>query len=636
MPKPSLAWLPQAGEFNMRLKHLQDAAAGIPGPECWTALVALARLRLDFLRTDRLDVVLQAAFQAPPQPSPSRQVRLALLGSSTTAHLPASIRVAGLRRNIHVSIHEGEYGQYLQELGDVNSALHRFGPDTVLLALDARHVTAGLAAGADAASARQALQAIVATMRSCWRLAADLGAQVIQQAILPVLPGVAGNNEQRMAGSKAAMIVRLNAALREAADADGVQVLAIDEAAARDGIGEWHDPALWHRTRQEISPVATPVYGDLVGRLLAALQGRSAKCLVLDLDNTLWGGVAGDDGIEGIELGHGSAAGEAHLAVQCYAKALAERGVILAVCSKNDETVARAVFDHHPEMLLRRSDIAAFVANWDDKATNLQRIATTLNIGVDSLVLLDDSAFERDLVRAALPDVAVPEVPDDEPALMPGVLADAGYFETVSVTAEDRARVAQYSADRARIAEAGAAADVPAYLASLGMTLTWRRFEPVGLQRIVQLVNKTNQFNLTTRRTTTSGIQALIDDPHAFGLQFRLADRHGECGIIAVAICRLQGDGVAVVENWLMSCRVLGRNVEQATLAVIVAQAKASGAQVLAGDYIPSGRNAMVSTLYGRLGFTVGTPAADGGHRAMLDLRDFAVPDAAIAIVEGA
>ena len=626
MPRPGLAWLPAADDFNAGLKRLQERRAG------WDELAALARLRLDFLRTDRLDAVLRRDHPAPPDAAAGRPVRLAVLGSSTTAHLAGPIRVAALRRYIHVTIHESEYGQYLQELGEVNSALHHFRPDTVLLALDARHLTRDLDAGADRAHAQATLDATIATLRGCWRMARDLGASVIQQAALPVLPGLVGNNEQRLPGSPAAMLVRLNAALRDAADADGVHVLAIDEAAAQDGIGEWHDPVLWHRTKQEISPVAAPLYGDRVGRLLAALQGRSARCLVLDLDNTLWGGVIADDGIDGIVLGQGSALGEAHLAVQAYARALAARGVILAVCSKTDEAVALAAFEGHPEMLLRRSDIACFVANRDDKATSLRRIAIALEIGLDRMVLLDDSASERELVRAALPELSVPEVPQDEPALMPSVLAAAGYFETVAITDEDRRHNAH---DAKRRAVPAATADLPAWLRSLEMTLSWRRFDRIALERIVQLVNKTSQFNLTTRRTTQAAILALIDDPLALGLQLRLRDRHGDSGIVAAVSGRMQPGQVFRIESWLMSCRVLGRGVELATLAVLAAQAAVLGATVLSGDYIPSGRNGMVATHYRRLGFSLRDEAADGGHDALLDLHGFVPPDAGMTIVEG-
>ena len=621
MSKPVLAWLAEAGDFNGRVKALPDAPS-------WTDLVALANLRLDFLRTDRLDTLLRRCFPAAPGGLATQPVRLAILGSSTTVHLAAPIRIAALRRNIHVTVHEGDYGMYLQELSDVESELHRFRPDIVLLAFDSRHVAVGIEDDSGLASVR-------ARIARCWRMAREtLGAAVIQQTILPVLPTLLGGNEHRLPGSPARLIARLNAALRDDADEGGVHLLALDEAASRDGILEWHDPVLWHRSKQEISPVAAPVYGDLVGRLIAALQGRAAKCLVLDLDNTLWGGVIGDDGLEGIAIGQGSALGEAHLAVQAYALALARRGVILAVCSKNDEADARAPFERHPEMLLRLDDVSCFVANWDDKATNLRRIAASLNIGTDSLVFLDDNPFERNLVRAALPEVSVPEIADDEPALMPGVLAAAGYFEAVAITDEDRARTAHYAANRER-ATLASTTDMAAYLRSLEMRLVWRRFDRIGLGRIVQLINKTNQFNLTTRRMTEAQVLAVMADANAFGLQLRLLDRFGNNGIIAVVIGRLDAAADCLIETWLMSCRVLGRGVEAATLGLVAEQAQGLGAASLLGEYRPTAKNAMVSGHYERLGFTRVAEFEDGGHRARLALAGFTAQDSAITVVQG-
>jgi FkbH-like protein len=635
MPKPVLSWLPEATDFSTRVKPLEAAAAS-GAAAGWMELVSLANLRLDFLRTDRLDAVLRRSFAEPPAGLPTRPVRLAILGSSTTVHLPAPVRVAALRRNIHVTVHEGEYGQYLQELSDAESDLHRFRPDIVLLAFDARHLTAGLDPMADDDAARAAVEAVRDRLRQCWRLAREtLGAAVIQQTVLPVLPPVLGSNEQRLSGSPACMVARLNALLRKDADAAGVHLLAVDEAAARDGIGEWHDPVLWHRAKQEVTPVAGPVYGDLVARLLAALQGRSSKCLVLDLDNTLWGGVIGDDGLEGIAVGQGSALGEAFLAVQHYAKSLAQRGVILAVCSKNDEANALSAFEKHPEMLLRRADISCFVANWDDKAANLRRIARELNIGIDSLVFLDDNPFERNLVRSELPEVAVPEVPEDDPALMPGVLAAAGYFEAISITGEDRVRTAQYAANRERATLEASATDLPAYLRSLEMRLVWRRFDRIGLGRTVQLINKTNQFNLTTRRKTEVQVLAIMADPTSFGLQLRLLDRFGDNGIIAVVIGRVGEDRACHIDTWLMSCRVLGRGVEEATLALVAEQARALGATSLVGEYLPSAKNGMVSGHYEKLGFERVAERDGGGHVARLMLDGFTPRESFMSIVEG-
>ena len=272
---------------------------------------------------------------------------------------------------------------------------------------------------------------------------------MIHQLALPVHPPLLGSNEHRLAGSRAGFIAALNAELRRLADSDGVDVLALDEQAARDGIAAWHNPELWHRAKQEVTPAAAPMYGDLVMRLVAAHRGRSYKALVIDLDNTIWGGVVGDDGVEGLVLGQGSALGEAFVQFQHYARELSRRGIILAVVSKNDEKNALEPFERHPEMALKRDDIASFIANWSDKPANLRAVAEELNIGLDALVFVDDNPFERDLVRRELPMVAVPEVTDD-PTTYAQTLADAGYFEAVAITAEDRARSGQYQSNRQR------------------------------------------------------------------------------------------------------------------------------------------------------------------------------------------
>jgi FkbH-like protein len=443
-----------------------------------------------------------------------------------------------------------------------------------------------------------------------------------------------GGNEHRLPGSKAAFIARLGAALRPMADAAGVDLLALDERAARDGLTAWHDAGLWHRAKQEISPTAAPMYGDLVGRIIAARLGRSFKCLVLDLDNTLWGGVIGDDGLEGIVLGQGSAMGEAFVAFQDYCRELSRRGVILAVCSKNDAANALEAFDKHPEMVLRRGDIACFVANWSDKASNLRAIAEQLNIGLDSLVFVDDNPFERSLVRQELPMVAVPEIGDD-PVSYAQTIADAGYFEALAITEEDRERSGQYQGNLMRESLRSTATDLPSYLRGLEMRLAWRGFDAVGLSRIVQLINKTNQFNLTTRRTTEDDVLGVMRDSRAFGLQLRLIDRFGDNGIIAIVIGRMRDGDDLVIDTWLMSCRVLGRQVEPTTLNLVAAQARRLGARRLVGEYVPTKKNAMVRDHYERLGFTIVETAEDGASRAVLGLVGFTPAETFIDVREG-
>jgi FkbH-like protein len=583
-----------------------------------------------------LDSTLRKALANSPLPAAQgKPVRLALLGSCTLSHLHPAIRVAGLRRDIPIEVYENNFGQYWQELSDTTSDLYAFGPTMVLFALDGRHLAAGVEAGFDDTAAASALTEMKLRLRTCWRMAREaFHCPIIQQTALPVHLPLMGGNEHRLHGSAAHFIFRLNHELRAMADEEGVEILALDALAARNGIKAWHDVELWHRAKQEIAPRAAPAYGEAVGRVIAAAQGRSAKCLVLDLDNTLWGGVIGDDGMDGIVLGQGSALGEAFVAFQAYAKDLMRRGVILAVCSKNDEVNAVEPFDDHPEMVLRRSDIACFVANWQDKATNIRTIAEQLNIGLDSIVFVDDNPFERALVRQELPMVMTPEVGED-PATYAETLADAGYFESLVITDDDRARSAQYQGNLRRAALQAASTDLPSYLRGLEMRLLWRPFDAIGLSRTVQLINKTNQFNLTTRRYTEDDVLSIMADRRAFGLQLRLLDRFGDNGVIAIVVGRLISETDMLIDTWLMSCRVLGRQVESTTLNLIAAQARTLGATRLVGIYVPTKKNGMVKDHYARLGFSMVAADPSGASRGVLDLARFTPADTFIDVCEG-
>ncbi|WP_213979272.1 HAD-IIIC family phosphatase [Sphingomonas sp. dw_22] len=624
-----LHWLPDDPSWRPRLKALRESAAS---PQAWSEAVALANLRMDAMQTNALDATVRALFGAAlPAGLAAKPIRLALLGTCTMTHLHGAIRVAGLRRGTWIDIYENDYGQYLQELADPASALHAFRPDTVLLALDAHHLCLGLSTAQDLEAH---LRERTAHIAECWRLLRQsFRCPVIHQTPLPVHPRLIGLNEHRHPASAAHFIDALNRDLRRLAEDTGVDLLALDGRAARDGLAAWFDPDLWYRAKQEVSPAAAPMFGDLLGRLLAAQQGRSFKCLVLDLDNTIWGGVIGDDGMAGIVLGQGSPLGEAYSAFQGYVRDLVRRGVLLAVCSKNDEATALEPFDAHPDMTLRRADIASFVANWTDKPANLKAIATDLNIGLDSLVFVDDNPVERALVRQELPMVAVPET-SDEPIASIRALEDGGYFESIAVTEDDRARTAQYQDNRGREAVKASATDLDSYLLSLDMELTVKPFDTIGLRRTVQLINKTNQFNLTTRRYAEEEIRAVMADPGAIGLQLRLTDRFGDNGTIAVVIGELQEDGDVLIDSWLMSCRVLGRQVESATLNLIAARALKLGGRRLIGEYLPTARNGMVKDHYARLGFTLIETRDDGASRWVLDLAGFTPAKSFLTVTE--
>ncbi len=457
---------------------------------------------------------------------------------------------------------------------------------------------------------------------------------ILLQTVAPPLDPLFGSFDRVYLGSPFAMIESLNRRIANWASQGRVILVDIARLATSIGLETWHEPGHWHASKLAFSPRLIPVYADIVARAIAAVLGKSKKCLVLDLDNTLWGGVIGDDGLAGIKLGQGSSTGEAFLSIQTMALELRSRGVILAVCSKNEEDAARSPFRKHPDMLLREDHIAVFQANWSDKATNLKAIAGALNIGVDALVLLDDNPAERLQVRTALPLVGVPELPDD-PALYPRAMAAAGYFEAVGFSKEDQLRAESYQANSQRAQALSSSRDLGAYLASLDMVCAIGRVDALSRSRVAQLINKSNQFNLTTRRYSEAEVELAENDPSQHAIQIRLSDRFGDNGIISVIIANKLGEAWEF-DTWLMSCRVLGRRVEEAALAHFVAAAASEGAKRLIGRYFPSPKNRMVASHYQSLGFTLTRTALDGATEWRLDLADYEPPDLPIKIQDSA
>lgn len=592
LPAPCLFWLSPALDADVRLRTLSEKVT-------IAEIKALADCDLDFVQMQALDRALAQVRDGPPQ-----FLNLAVLSSATTTHLAAFIRIAGLRRGLHVEALFGAPGQHWQEIFDTGSFLYAKRPDAVLLCLDAEHLVAGLEGSADHVARDAALVQAEARILQGWRAIRDrFGCQVIHQMPLLTLDGVLGENEHAYPGSSADFLRRLCYSLRNRAAEEEVDFVSLDLRATRDGLDAWHDRTLWLRTRQEVSPRAGPVYGDLVARVLAARRGTSAKCLVLDLDNTIWGGEVGECGWEAITLGSGSAEGQAFVDVQKYVLALKNRGIILAVCSKNDEAVARLPFERHPEMLLRPDDIAAFRAGWEPKPEMMRDLARELGLGLEAMVFLDDSPFERGLMREALPELAVPETPED-PARVPRMLSDAGYFEALTVTPDDRHRAATYAANRARSSLEAQSTDLKGYLRSLGMRLEWSPFQPADISRVAQLSGRTNQFMLTAQRYSPEAARSLATASDALTFQFRLRDRFGDNGLVALAVAKFGDADSLDIENIQMSCRVLGRQVEDAIFVVIARAAESRNLRRLTGTLEPLPRNGIVRTLFSRLGFT--------------------------------
>ncbi|MCC3245014.1 HAD-IIIC family phosphatase [Methylocystis sp. WRRC1] len=617
-----LGWLPSSpADFRDCVRGIRrDAAEGVDPESLWLRAKALGNCALDEVQLAQLARVVD---DLPEGGNVARQLKLGLIGDGTLSLLGPAITASATRRDLRIRVIQGDYGRAVDDAVNPDSPLRRMGLDAVLVACDRRGLGLDRAAFSPEESQQIAEMALGVVRSICAGLQQFVKGAILVQTIVPPMEPLFGSFDRRYSGAPLTQVDAFNSGLAQLAAENGFVIVDVARLAGSIGLERWDDPQQWHATKLPFSADVIPPYAELVARTLGAVYGKSRKCLVLDLDNTLWGGVIGDDGVAGIRLGQGSAAGEAFLSIQKMALELRNRGVILAVSSKNEDAAARLPFREHSEMVLKEDHIAVFQANWLDKAANLKVIAETLNIGLDALVFLDDNPAERAQVRAELPMVAVPELPS-YPALYPRALMAAGYFEAVAFGDEDRKRADDYQANAARASLQAVASDMEAYLRSLGMKCAIQRFNAEGCARIAQLINKSNQFNLTTRRYTELEVGRMAADPRKHTMQVRLADRFGDNGMISVVIADI-GDEKWTIDTWLMSCRVLGRRVEEAVLRHLVAAARAAGAKTLVGRYIPSAKNQMVRDHYGKLGFSeiIGD---EPGSTWVLKLDDYVAP----------
>ncbi|HZE42203.1 MAG TPA: HAD-IIIC family phosphatase [Steroidobacteraceae bacterium] len=566
-------------------------------------LQVLARHSLDLNDLTKLAKVLGKARLDGKSVDPLRPFKLAVLSNSTIDLIVPALVASAIRHGIALDVVQPSYDQVAQEALTPDSKVNSSKPDAVLLALDYRALPLKMSPG-DADAAHATIQGALGYLRMLRDgIKANSNAVCIFQNFAQPAETLFGALDASLPGTLRSLLANINHELAQYAAASGDVLLDAAGIAQTVGLAEWHNPRLWNMAKFSFSEELIPLYADHVSRVVAALRGKSGKVLILDLDNTVWGGVIGDDGMEGINIAQGDAAGEAHLAVQRLALDLRQRGIVLAVSSKNTDEVARRPFEQHPEMLLKLEHIAVFQANWNDKATNIQAIAEELSLGLDAMVFLDDNPAERGLVRKLLPEVSVPELPQD-PAYYARTLAAGGYFETVAVSGEDFKRAQQYQDNAKRADLQRQVGGLEAYLASLEMSITFQAFDATGRSRIVQLINKSNQYNLTTRRYTDPEVVAAEDDPTVFTLQVRLSDIFGDNGMISVVICRPGDAGDWQIDTWLMSCRVLGRKVEHMVLREMLKHARTAGILKLVGTYRPTDRNKLVVDHYAKLGFT--------------------------------
>jgi FkbH-like protein len=593
-----LAWLPSPPPDFRKQVH---AVAKQPS-DVGRAIRALASFALDENQLNWLAKAINQVTKEGRSLNPLTPFRLGILGNGTLDFLIPALTASAARHGFALECVKADYDQAIQEALSPTSVINHAKPNAVLIVLDYRGFplrftpTEPDIAASSVQLALQHLDTIRAGIRQ------NGSAVSIVQTLAPPVETLFGSFDRATMGTSRSLVERLNSAIVESVANSEDLLLDVASLAETVGLAAWHDPTHWNLAKVPFSSTFVPLYADHVARLISASQGKSRRCLVLDLDNTIWGGVIGDDGLDGIRLVQGDATGEAHLSLQRLALSLRERGVVLAVSSKNDDEVARKVFREHPDMLLRENHIAVFQANWNDKASNIKAIADELALGLESLVFLDDNPMERGLVRKILPEVAVPELPED-PALYARTLAAAGYFESARFSDEDRKRADFYQLNARRVALRNQVADVSAYLASLDMEITFQPFDSTGRVRITQLINKSNQFNLTTRRYTEADVTAAARDPKCFTLQVRLTDTFGDNGMISVIICRQYVFDAWEIDTWLMSCRVLGRGVEKMVLKEILNHSALRGVRRLVGIYRPTARNSMVQDHYANLGF---------------------------------
>lgn len=622
-----LSWLPKAPEtFKETLKNLSAETENLG-----SKLRELSTHSLDQNQLHRLTKNVTRLKEEGAKLEPLHHFKLGIIGNVTTELLPNALIGTALRHGINLEIHETAFNTMAQEALNENSALNNAKCDAILFVLDYKQMGLTLSPGDEHLAEETVENAFQQLMQIRAAVNKHNPTICLFPTLTPPVEALFGSLDRKLAGTFRQMISSLNDKLCE--HASQTEDIICDQAALAEVIGltNWRDQVSWYTSKLPFALKYVPIYADYVVRHISALCGKTRRVLVLDLDNTVWGGVIGDDGVEGIKIGNGSALGEAYLDIQKMALALRNRGIILAVCSKNNDDVARLPFQKHPDMILKEEHISVFQANWNDKASNIQAIADHLSLGLDSFVFLDDNPAERARVRQMLPQVAVPELPEEAELYITTLMA-AGYFDAITFLDEDKKRADFYDSNAKRVQLKNTLGNFDDYLASLDMRLRFSAFDPIGRSRITQLINKSNQFNLTTRRYTEADIIEIENDQNIFALQARLEDSFGDNGMINVIICKENQPKTWEIDTWLMSCRVLERRVEEAILAEIMHHAKKSGIKTLYGRYIPTDRNALVIDHYQKLGFYK-ISAQDNGETVWeMDVASYSHPELPIEI----
>lgn len=532
-----------------------------------------------------------------------QSIKVAVLGGSTTREIVDQLELALLYYGIKAEFYESEYGKFWEDGVFGNAVLDSFGPDIVFIHTNWRNISIFPCIDDDKATVDNKLIEQYGRYEQLWnKIKERFSCPIIQNNFERPDYRLMGNRDIWDYRGRSNYISRLNQKLYEyAQNADSFYINDLDHIAQDYGLSGWNDPLYWNAYKYICPLNATPYIAFSVANIIKSLYGRNKKLLALDLDNTLWGGIVGDDGVEGIKIGIETPQGQSYYEFQKYCKSLKDIGVVLAIDSKNDEANAYAGLDH-PDGVIRAEDFVSIKANWEPKDSNLRAIADELSLGLDSFVFVDDNPAERDIVKGMLPDVAVPQMESAENFI--SVIDHSGYFEVTTLSEEDKDKTDKYRARTAAKELREAYGDYDEYLKSLEMKAVITGFDPLYISRIAQLTNKTNQFNLTTKRCSEDDIRSMQSDDKYICLCGRLTDKFGDNGIVTVMAGEADGE-LLHIRLWLMSCRVLKRGMENAMMNAMVEAAGKKGIKEIIGYYYPTEKNGMVKSLYEDMGFEV-------------------------------
>jgi len=531
-----------------------------------------------------------------------KSIKVALLGDTATQFITKAIRGAGYEFGYDLELWEADFNQIERQVFDPASELHEFAPEVIIL-FRSSHKLLGkynqfkTDHNSFAADEVQNIQNLYDNLT-----AINPKAKIIYYNYTEIDDNVFGNYANKTTSSFLFQLRKLNVLLMElAAKTPGLYLCDISAIQNQVGKNMFFQSSVYINTEMVLSIDVLPHIAYKTLGIISAMQGKFKKCIILDLDNTTWGGIIGDDGLENIQIGS-LGIGKAFSEFQYWVRKLKNRGIIVAVCSKNTESIAKEPFEKHPDMVLKLDDIAVFVANWENKVDNIRKIQGILNIGFDSMVFLDDNPFERNMVRENIPELTVPELPED-PAEYLEYLYTLNLFETVSYTADDAERTKQYQVEAQRVTLFEKFTNEDDFLENLNMVSVVEPFNKFNTPRVAQLSQRSNQFNLRTVRYTEADLEAMATSPAHFTFSFTLEDKFGNNGLICVIILEKESDEVMFINTWFMSCRVLKRGMENFTLNTIANFAKDNNFKFLKGEYIATAKNGMVADHYKNLGF---------------------------------